>query len=526
MLSQLKKLKNLSHPTVHAAIAVLSVTSQCAYAHTSSIGYTNAGPGSVAFWYGTYHNPVGYTEGSLQLTGPSGYSSTAVFTLLTNSKPTGLIDGTNNFYSNGTALVGTYSGTIRNWQGTTFTGLQAGTYTFTYIPIASPTSVWRPIDSVILSSSVVLDASILGINVLSSASTMHNTPALPAARIIDANPSLQALFSGLSGDAAISSATSQTLPLLTGGSIIATNSALSSISRVVQARVENNRGMSSGDDFMGDKYFWMKPFGSWANQNDSNGVSGFKADTWGVVLGADKLVSNTTRLGVAFAYANSNVNSKSTVAPNSADVDVYQLAGYGSYSLDNSTDINFQLNLGQNRNAGQRVIAFVSSIANAHYDSLTAHAGIGAEHILQLKENTQFIPSVRVDYTWVSDDAYTETGAGLLNLKVASRRVESLVLGVDGKFVLNLSDKTNVNASLGVGYDTLNKQSSITAAFAGAPSAAFVTYGLDPSPWTGHAGFGLTHIITNGAELTARYDAEYRQGFLNQTASAKMRWTF
>jgi len=135
-----------------------------AYAHTVSVGYEAAGVGTVDFWYGTYHNNPGYTEGSFQLVG-NGLNITSPFTQLVTSKPVGLIDGTTNFYTDGVSLVGSDingNGDPQSWQGALISGLTAGTYVFTYIPIASPTSVWRPWDSVILSSSVTLTADVVG----------------------------------------------------------------------------------------------------------------------------------------------------------------------------------------------------------------------------------------------------------------------------------------------------------------------------------------------------------------------------
>lgn len=39
-------------------------------------------------------------------------------------------------------------------------------------------------------------------------------------------------------------------------------------------------------------------------------------------------------------------------------------------------------------------------------------------------------------------------------------------------------------------------------------------------------GIGFMRILKSGAEITLRYDAEYRTDFYNQTASAKVRWKF
>lgn len=364
------------------------------------------------------------------------------------------------------------------------------------------------------------------VGVYSSASAMHNNPAFGGARVIDANSNLLNLFSSLSGDQLVSNAATQTLPLLTGASIMAAQGAMSGINRLVQARIDANRGLSSGDDFYGNKNLWMKPFGSWADQNDRNAVAGYKANTYGAAFGVDGTVSPAIRVGAAFAYARSDINGQSPVAAQSADVDVYQLIGYGSYALDERTEINFQADIGQNSTKGRRQIAFTSSVASSSYDSETAHLGVGIGRSYPLSGQTSLTPSMRVDYTWIKDKGYAESGAGLLNLNVSARTTEALVFGVDGKLVHQLNDKTSLVANLGVGYDALNEQAAITSAFAGAPSAAFVTYGIDPSPWLVRSGVGAVYRTKAGLEITGRYDAEYRESFLNQTASVKVRWAF
>ena len=153
-----------------------------ARAHTVSIGYTFTGPGAVTLWYGSYHADATFNEANVQLVGPQ-FNQTVAYTLLSSVKPTGLIDGVNNFYSNtaGTALVGTpqlvvstdgsggsfnpATQSILNWQGAIFTGLKPGTYTFTYNPLALPTVEWHPINDVIRVNSFTLTVrDVLGID--------------------------------------------------------------------------------------------------------------------------------------------------------------------------------------------------------------------------------------------------------------------------------------------------------------------------------------------------------------------------
>ena len=369
-------------------------------------------------------------------------------------------------------------------------------------------------------------AAVLTSNVFAASQAFSNTPAFNAAQVIDANPNLQNLFSALSTDQQISNAATQTLPVLFGASSLVTQGILSNINQLIEARQDNNRGKSSGDDFSGDKNVWLKPFGSQADQKESNGAAGYKANTYGVAFGFDGSPSAGLRLGGAFAYAKSDITARSSVAPQSADINVYHLIGYGNYSFNDRTYVNVQADVGQNTNKGRRNITFASSIASSDYDSYVAHVGVGLGHTYALSAQTKLTPSIRADYTWIKDESYTETGAGLLNLNVDRRTTEALVFGMDGKLAHNLNAQTTLVANLGVGYDALNKQAALTSTFAGAPGASFVTSGIDPSPWLARGGIALAYRVKGSFEVIVGYAAEVRERFLNQTASVKARWSF
>ncbi|WP_372876774.1 autotransporter domain-containing protein, partial [Pseudomonas sp.] len=278
--------------------------------------------------------------------------------------------------------------------------------------------------------------------VVDAANSNNNRSGLGAAGALDtiidsgtSNPDMQTVIDALGRlgtSQEVSDAVSQTLPLFAGSSAMASTSALTGINRVIQARIESNRGMSSGDQFYGDHKVWLKPFGSLADQNDRNGAPGFEANVGGLALGIDGTVSDTTRLGVAFAYAKADIDGNSRAAPNSAEVDVFQLLGYGSHSLDRGMELNFQAGIGQNNTEGKRDILFLGETAKADYNSLVATAGVGLGRTYKLNESTDFTPSVRTDYTWIKDEGYTEKGSSA-NLKVDSRSTDELILGLDGK---------------------------------------------------------------------------------------------
>jgi hypothetical protein len=77
-----------------------------------------------------------------------------------------------------------------------------------------------------------------------------------------------------------------------------------------------------------------------------------------------------------------------------------------------------------------------------------------------------------------------------------------------------------------VAYDMLSEQAQSTSFLVGG-GPAFVSNGLDPSPWVMRAGAGLAKQSNGGYEFSLRYDAEGRtSGFLTQTVSARIRKSF
>ena len=369
-------------------------------------------------------------------------------------------------------------------------------------------------------------------SVLDSVINTGNSPARGAAGVLDEaigndpDGELAGYFVGLSSEQEVSDAVTQTLPTVAGNTSNAIGNTLSGINRVIQARQGDNSGLSSGDAPLSEKNLWIKTFGSWADQDEREGISGFDADTQGLAIGADAAVSDNTRLGLAFAYAQINLDNDSNIAPQSADIDTFQLIGYGSYALAPNTELNFQLDGGQNRTDSKRNMPFADATAKADFDGYNVHAGVGIGHSMRLSEQLTFVPSARADYTWIESESYREKGAGALNLDVDSNDAEELLLSVDGKVEYSLSDATVVSANLGAGYDVIDEDSSITSTYAGASGAAFKTPGLDLEPWLARAGFGLSHTLASGTEVSLRYDAEARSDFTNQGASLKARWAF
>lgn len=296
------------------------------------------------------------------------------------------------------------------------------------------------------------------------------------------------------------------------------------IERVIQARVERNHGLSAGDEVR-DRQLWVKPVGAWADQGDLKGVSGFKSTSSGIVFGADNAVSARLRAGAALSYTTSQIDGNSSAPPNTAKLESYRLIGYGSYNLDEVTDIHFQADVGVSNTKGSRTINFAgATVANSDYQSISTHLSAGIGRSMQISGETSFTPSASLSYSQIQDGAYTETGAGALNLKVGANSAEELVAAVEGKLLHNLSDTRKLSLNVGAGYDLLAKRQTLAAAFVGGGSE-FITNGLDVAPWSARLGVGYI-AAGKTLEVTARYDVELREASNNQTLSVKLRMPF
>lgn len=365
-----------------------------------------------------------------------------------------------------------------------------------------------------------------------------NSPGIGAARVLDAillngtqNADMQQVITALGrleNARQVSDAVKQTLPVLHGAGAMATTNALHSMNRIIQSRIESNRGLSSGDVFYGDRQVWIKPFYSKAKLGERDGATGFDSHTAGLAAGIDGAMNDRVRVGAVLTYANSRVTGGDAAAPQRTEVGTYELVGYASYNLDPRTDINFQLDAGYNTNKGYRTISFggLNRIAHSDYGSFAMHGSAGVGRVIALAEPTNLTPSLRLDYTHVRSKAYTETGAGALNLRMDASTYKEGLLSADLKLAHEFDSHLKFVGNLALAYDMVNNQARAVSAYVGG-GPVFVTEGVKPSPWLQRAGLGLIKTNAQGMEFTVRYDAEkHTRGMLNQTLSARWRAPF
>jgi len=333
-----------------------------------------------------------------------------------------------------------------------------------------------------------------------------------------------AILRGLETEQEVAEAVVATLPSLRLE--LARLSLENSHKNVDMTRDRNNvaRGMSSGDSVFSDGNLWGGVYGAWANQGSADGAFGYDADTFGVMLGGDIALSPKARIGLGIGFIKSDVDAD-TLAGQSADVKSYQPTLYGSYAMD-EFDVDWHLGYGWHENETTRFVPLAGATAKGDYNSSSVNAGVAVSKNFKMDEKLTLTPSVRLDYAYIDNDSYNETGADVLNLQVGSSDVDELILGVDGKLGYAMNQDWKVNARLGLGYDMMADKDTISAAYAGAPSALYSVYGTEPSSWLYRGGVGVTYGQEDSLQVSLQYNLEGRDEFTNQAVSLKLGLSF
>jgi outer membrane autotransporter protein len=300
----------------------------------------------------------------------------------------------------------------------------------------------------------------------------------------------------------------------------------SRFSAILQTRQNAARGFNSGDPVFGDRNLWVKPFASYSEQDNADGSYGFEADSYGVGLGFDGEYGQGSRLGVAFFYADSDVDTNDI--SQGSDIDSFSLLFYGSTPvLDETTELSYQLGGGWQSTESSRYISASDVTAEGEYTANNLFAQVRGARELQLSDRLRSLAGLELSYSYYSSPSYSESGAGGLNLDVDSFDSDSLVLKATGDFNYALSTTLELLANVGVGYDLIDDDVSVSSSFQGASGLTFTTEGIDNGPFIYEAGAGVSKKLNEELAFDLKYELDGRgSDYTNHTLYAKVNYKF
>jgi uncharacterized protein with beta-barrel porin domain len=288
-------------------------------------------------------------------------------------------------------------------------------------------------------------------------------------------------------------------------------------------------GLSAGNDTLKNGV-WVKLMGGVGDQDARKGYDGYKTNTWGLIVGADKKVSDKALLGVAISGAMTNIDQQDFRAGDKTKMNNYQVSAYGSYDITDRLYIDGSIAVGKVDYDSDRKTA-IGRTASANYSGSYESVNLGAGYRINMGDKKVLTPMIAANYTALHNDAYTEKGADALNLSVDKQNLDRTRAGLGLRFTNQLETaggtiyRPEVTAMFS--HDFGSVVQNTTASYVGDTSGTtFVTPNNNAERDAITVGAGVTVLTGKNSSVQVRYDVEKRDSYLGQGGAVQARWEF
>jgi len=280
---------------------------------------------------------------------------------------------------------------------------------------------------------------------------------------------------------------------------------------------------------------WADGFGVWTDQGIRDGHDGYEATVKGVAMGMDMPFGDSDQLRFGYSGGFSKSDIESTRSGVFTDIDSYQGSIYfglnrESFYTDGSLAFAF------NKYDTSRHFTFgdINRTATANFDGqqYSVYGEIGYLDLFERdifdRDKFLFIPVASLRFSQLNLDAYTEEGAGALNLNVDSEHFQSLESGFGARLSFNtvLGDISIVPEIYAMWfYDYIGNTYETNSVFVGG-GGSFKTEGADPPRHSLNAGIDLSMVLGDPMEVVAGYNITAKQDYMSHAAIGTVKYKF
>ena len=291
------------------------------------------------------------------------------------------------------------------------------------------------------------------------------------------------------------------------------------------------KGMNAGGATL-DESMWVQIFGANVDQDNVSGISGYDADGQGLAMGIDGMSEDgMTRIGIAGSFANTDVTGKDSTTKTTTDIDTTQVMVYANKDYADGMYVEGVASYAFNDNTGTRriLVGAVDRTASSAYDSgvfaVNVEAGWPKEN-----NGVTITPTLGLAYSHLSSDAYTETGAGNMNLKVTPGDVSTFESKVGVKITGKSVDadggigrpEVRIGVTHNFGDDTADSTATFTAG-----GTSFKTTGVETDSTKVDLGLGYTYTTPEGdTDISVNIDGRHSSSYLQYGGGLTVKWKF
>ncbi len=288
--------------------------------------------------------------------------------------------------------------------------------------------------------------------------------------------------------------------------------------------VKNENAEEKGGD-VSPWGLWAKGYGNLGERRGDDISTKYDYRGGGLLVGFDRKVSERLLLGASAGYSYTKVNMKSL--NDNSKVAGYLGALYGAYNMD-PWYVHGLVAYGYNRYDTTRNIVFGTIARTAHADygghSLSGYGEAGYRFRIG---TVSIIPTASLQAGSLWRNAFTETGAGALDLAADSDRMSSLIgsLGVRLKKEFRMQS-SSITPEIRVRWlhEFVNGDYALDASFTGDPVSTFSVRGDRMQQDSAAIGFGLNWKIGESFRLALSYDATLSGDSTEHSGTAGIRY--
>ncbi len=274
----------------------------------------------------------------------------------------------------------------------------------------------------------------------------------------------------------------------------------------IGSRIDTVRGMSAGDDTL-DKSIWGKVMSSTATQDQLDMYNGYELSSNGLSFGLDKIIKDNTIIGASLGYLATDVTQSNPGNNDQSDVKSVQASIYGSHVF-GEYSVEGQLGYAMHSTTGHRETA-IDRTANYDIDAKQIQLNVTGAYNYNYND-IKITPSASLNYSMFNQDAYTETGAGALNLSVESESLTRGSFGIGTKIEKDITiSKGTYTPQLRVGIDKYFGDNGVATVSKFEQGASFTTESPDMMSIMYTVGAGIKTKVTDTVSISL--DTNFKQ---------------
>lgn len=296
------------------------------------------------------------------------------------------------------------------------------------------------------------------------------------------------------------------------------------------AQAGGGSGLSAGDEAP-QQAGWGQFFGGHASQSMTDEISGYKANYTGAVVGYDRALSDSWRVGGAFSYTNTNVHGADNVQGSNSRVTSYGLTAYANYTAPKWYS-NLYATVVDQRYTTQREVSFTgyNGVANGNFDGQQYAFKAEFGYPIALANNVTLTPVANLSYSHLHQNGYTESGGNGSALQVDSAHSDAIKSGLGAKLETTLPTRWGdvmPYAQLLWNHQYNRSRMAITAAYAAdTATTSFTSLGSSPTKDAADLSLGATLLRSRNTSLSAYYDLNIASHYTNQSVSLRIKQLF